>query len=504
MSEQILISHSSKDNESAQRVKKVLEDNGFSCWLDNDDIPPGADYIARIAKAMRECNVVVVLVSKNSESSKWVKKEVTTANDQNKLVIPYMLQDFQPDDEFSLVLGNAQRVSGYGSKEEEALRRVITAIHDYINDLEDGEEIKITIEKNPKKKKALLMGIAGVLILSILLAIIIPRIGGGKVSPAGSSLEVYYSELLPYTKAGYYQTANDGAALVDNDLSTDLAFSILSFIRNQGDSAAFVEQIRCDISSLKVNESPVPVGDIFIKNNHIKGYIYNDGWGTGTDIKYSLIVKPSEDKVVPEALINALETTGTITVEAGSAVQFIEADLPTAELKELYGGSVSNLCKAELTVEYGDHEKFNMSYTLQYEYSKDEVSIFRGGKGDSDDFSITLYALLDVDQNPSSIRFTGDDATPLINDTFRIETVIIPTKSCDITCKGVYSVGGKLHETEEYSVSVTVPVFRRFTLTDVGTLTTQLFELDFSDTEAVNTLLDSYRYDPASILERSK
>ena len=31
MSEQVLISHSSRDNESAQRIKKVLEDNGFSC-----------------------------------------------------------------------------------------------------------------------------------------------------------------------------------------------------------------------------------------------------------------------------------------------------------------------------------------------------------------------------------------------------------------------------------------------------------------------------------------
>ena len=59
MSKQILISHSSKDNDSAQRVKKVLEDNGFSCWLDNDNIPAGADFVTKIAEAMRNCDVVV-------------------------------------------------------------------------------------------------------------------------------------------------------------------------------------------------------------------------------------------------------------------------------------------------------------------------------------------------------------------------------------------------------------------------------------------------------------
>ena len=64
MSEQVLISHSSRDNESAQRIKKVLEDNGFSCWLDNDDIPPGADFVKKIAEAMSQCEAVVVLVSK--------------------------------------------------------------------------------------------------------------------------------------------------------------------------------------------------------------------------------------------------------------------------------------------------------------------------------------------------------------------------------------------------------------------------------------------------------
>ena len=63
---------------------------------------------------------------------------------------------------------------------------------------------------------------------------------------------------------------------------------------------------------------------------------------------------------------------------------------------------------------------------------------------------ITLYGILDVDNPPSSIRFPTGNETPLVDDTFRIETVIIPTKSCGLSMKGHYLIGGEPYEPDVY------------------------------------------------------
>ncbi|MBO4819437.1 MAG: toll/interleukin-1 receptor domain-containing protein [Firmicutes bacterium] len=505
MSEQILISHSSKDNDSAQRIKKVLEDNGFSCWLDNDNIPPGADFVSKIAEAMRNCEVVVVLVSKNSQDSDWVRNEVTAANSQKKLVIPYMIQDFEPNDTFKLCLGNAQRVSGFGDKEEDALRRVVTALRDYLNEAANGEEIKITIEKHPaKKKKTLLYAIIGLGVLAAVLGIVISSMGKGGTYTK-EALEVYYSEVLPYEKAGYFNTVQEGE-VVSSSLKADKAFSILSFIRNQGDKAAFVEQISCDILKLEKNEDPVLVGDVMTRHNHMRVFVYNDGWGAGKNAAYTASIINTADYPM-DSVKKALEGKGTFTVEGGDVSLIMDVDLPTEELKKYAKDNNIEFTMGigTLKLEFScGKARSGIEATLVYEPKTDILEVYYGGQGDGVDYSITLYALLDVDQNPSSIRFTGEEATPLVDNTFRIETVIIPTKSCYLECKGVYSIAGDRHETEVYKVTVTVPVFREGTIRREGAVTKELFEMDMRDTISVRNILGSYRYDPQTVIEYAK
>ena len=505
MSEQILISHSSKDNESAQRVKKVLEDNGFSCWLDNDDIPPGADFVSKIAEAMRSCEVVVVLVSKNSQDSDWVRNEVTEAKSQKKLVIPYMIQDFEPNDTFKLCLGNAQRVSGYGNKEEEALRRVITAVRDYLDEAGNGEEIKITIEKNPaKKKKAIIFAAAGALVLALVLGIVLPSLGRGG-SYTKESLEVYYSEVLPYNKAGYFQSVQEGGT-VSSSVSVEKAFSILSFIRNRGEKAAFVEQISCDIQKLEIDDDPVLVGDMVTSGNHMRIFAFNDGWGEAKNASCSISIEAKENYPVGD-LKKVLEGKTEISVDSGGVALVKETDLPTAELREYTKknniGFQVNVATVKMDFKCGNVET-GSEYLLTYDVGSDKLFYFPGGQGDGEPYSITLYAMLDVDQKPSSIRFTGEKAAPLVDNTFRIETVIVPTKSCYLECRGVYSIAGDVHETETYSVEVTVPVFRESAIRREGKASLDLFNVDMRDTISINNILGQYRYDPATVIENAK
>ena len=157
---------------------------------------------------------------------------------------------------------------------------------------------------------------------------------------------------------------------------------------------------------------------------------------------------------------------------------------------------------ANLFVSYDDGgETREYAGYVIYHPDTDTLSLDYGGIGDNIKYSVTLYAMLDVDQAPSSIRFTGENAAPLIEDRFRIETVIIPTKSVNLKCQGVYSIDGNEQRTDVYDVHVSVPVFKEGYFSRSGAGTRKLAELSMDDELAVKAVLDEARYDPEIILE---
>ena len=71
----VFISYSSKDKETAAKVKTVLEANGIDVTIDSESLVPGRDIRAFIDKSIRETDVTLSIVSKNSLLSDWVALE---------------------------------------------------------------------------------------------------------------------------------------------------------------------------------------------------------------------------------------------------------------------------------------------------------------------------------------------------------------------------------------------------------------------------------------------
>ena len=70
------------DDKSTARdlYKRLLKDN-FVPWFDEENILPGQDWNYEIKKAVRESDIVLVLVSKNSiNKAGYVQKEIKQAN----------------------------------------------------------------------------------------------------------------------------------------------------------------------------------------------------------------------------------------------------------------------------------------------------------------------------------------------------------------------------------------------------------------------------------------
>ena len=74
----IFISYAREDQERAERLKSLLDAEGWDVWWDQE-IRIGKPYSKEIDKALAQAKIVFVLWSKNSVASKWVRKEAKRA-----------------------------------------------------------------------------------------------------------------------------------------------------------------------------------------------------------------------------------------------------------------------------------------------------------------------------------------------------------------------------------------------------------------------------------------
>jgi len=93
----IFLSHSSKDNNFAENLKKQLEKARIKVWLDNAELKMGEPLLERIDKAIKDNEYVGAILSSNSIYSKWVQKELDLAIDKEMksakyITIPVLLE----------------------------------------------------------------------------------------------------------------------------------------------------------------------------------------------------------------------------------------------------------------------------------------------------------------------------------------------------------------------------------------------------------------------------
>lgn len=152
----VFISYSAKEMSTAVSVRGILEKNGISCWMAPENIPGGSNYTKEIPVAIRNCQVFVLILSENAQKSQWVLKELDTAVNCGKVILPFMLEDFQLNDEFNFLLTGAQRYDAY-QKKAEAMANLIKRIQavietDPASDDAPQEQSASDTKEEPKEK----------------------------------------------------------------------------------------------------------------------------------------------------------------------------------------------------------------------------------------------------------------------------------------------------------------------------------------------------------------
>lgn len=116
-SKQVFISYRTSDENMAIEIRDFLEGNGISCWFGNREIPGGADYAKKITAAIRECDLVVLLLSQNAQESWYIRSELEWAVKFKKPIIPVFLEDCNVNSEFGFHLTFSQQIKAYENRE---------------------------------------------------------------------------------------------------------------------------------------------------------------------------------------------------------------------------------------------------------------------------------------------------------------------------------------------------------------------------------------------------
>lgn len=97
----IFISYNRQDRDRARLIADTLEAEGFSVWWDAA-LKAGETYDEVTEKNLREAGAVVVLWSKRSVNSKWVRAEAT-AGERNATLVPALIEECEKPLRFELV-----------------------------------------------------------------------------------------------------------------------------------------------------------------------------------------------------------------------------------------------------------------------------------------------------------------------------------------------------------------------------------------------------------------
>jgi hypothetical protein len=221
----VFISYSEKDHDKVENIRHTLEANGITCWFAPVDIHGTQDFTEVIPQAIRNSKAFLLLMSKNAQESKWVKRELGVADDIDIPIFTLFLEDCPLRDHFDFVLHFNQHYHA-SLGEVEQLKRLIS---DLKNSLEHCEE-KVVLPKKKKRKKWLIPVIAAVLVALVAASLIIflPEKDGKKDSKDGKYIiwnPTYNIALSSKQKNVHYHQGDQ--VMIKDDKLTDYDDSLV-------------------------------------------------------------------------------------------------------------------------------------------------------------------------------------------------------------------------------------------------------------------------------------
>lgn len=154
----VFISYSSKDDRFVNQLVNVIKELGISYWKAPEMIPAGSSYAREIPRAIRECEVFLLVLSKSSQTSIWVEKEIDSAINNRKTIVPVKIDEVPLCELFRFYLNNVQTISykddsrqGFAGLKTQ-MKKLLQIEETKDNELLEVEDFPVTKQRNLKKQ----------------------------------------------------------------------------------------------------------------------------------------------------------------------------------------------------------------------------------------------------------------------------------------------------------------------------------------------------------------
>ncbi len=151
----VFVSYSSEDRKLVNTIVQMMKDEQIAYWKAPEMIPAGSSYAREIPRAIKECEVFLLVLSRTSQRSIWVEKEIDSAISHRKTIIPFQIDDVPLNDTFKFYLNNVQMISYVMDKEDAfcELKKQLKQLLKKEEDVKGVADVDIVEEEVPAKPK---------------------------------------------------------------------------------------------------------------------------------------------------------------------------------------------------------------------------------------------------------------------------------------------------------------------------------------------------------------
>ena len=93
---EVFLSHSHQDKKALEKLAQTLVLHGVPVWYSESNIKGAQEWLDEIGEALERCDWFVVLLTPAAVNSKWVKRELTYALDEQRYegrIVPLLVKE---------------------------------------------------------------------------------------------------------------------------------------------------------------------------------------------------------------------------------------------------------------------------------------------------------------------------------------------------------------------------------------------------------------------------
>jgi formylglycine-generating enzyme required for sulfatase activity len=150
MGDHVFICYARKDEDFVLKLAANLKQRGAPIWLDQWDIPYGADWDLTIDDALHNCACFLIVLSPAARASREVRGELRTALDEDKPIVPVLYQTCRIPRQLRLI----QHIdfTSSGPDDETLLGQVLRAVGVSLPETSEVSETSEVLPKPPARQ----------------------------------------------------------------------------------------------------------------------------------------------------------------------------------------------------------------------------------------------------------------------------------------------------------------------------------------------------------------